>query len=70
MPEALTREEERRRKMVALYPRTHGPDVADKYRAIAEWWRLHAEETANPDECLRYAANQDRVADDTEARPA
>ena len=68
MPEALTISEDRRRKMAALYPRTHGPDVADRYRASAEWWRLHAEESANPSECLQYAENQDRIADDMERR--
>lgn len=69
MPQALTKEEERRRKMVALYPRAHGPDVADRCRAIAEWWRLHAETSANPSEPTQWADNQDRIADDMEARP-
>lgn len=67
---ALTKEEERRHKMVALIPRTHGPDIADKYRAIAEWWRLQAEESRDPDICFQYAENQDRIALDMESRPA
>lgn len=65
----LTRDEARRQAMVALYPRTHGPERADKYRAIADWWRLYAEESMTPDVCLGYAANQDAIATDMEARP-
>jgi hypothetical protein len=66
---ALTIEEDRRRKMVALSPRMHGP-APGRYRASAEWWRLHAEESAAPDVCLGYADAQDRLADDMENRPA
>lgn len=69
-PAPLTRDEERRRKQMALYSRLHGPDVADKYRAKAEWWRLEGEVSARSDECYWYAENQDRIADDMEARPA
>jgi hypothetical protein len=65
----LTEHEALIAKMVALYPRTYGPECADKYRAKAEWWRLHAEETMNPAECLQYALNQDAIADDMEGRP-
>lgn len=65
----LTVEEDRRRRMLTLYPRAHGPAGPDRYRAIAEWWRLHAEETAIPEECFRYAEGQDRLAADMEARP-
>lgn len=54
--------------MASLYHRTHGPECADKYRAIAEWWRLYAQTTKVPDECLRYAAAQDAIADGMEAR--
>lgn len=61
-PRPLTVTEERRARMRALYPRTHGPECADKYMAIAEWWRLYSEETAIPDECLRYAAAQEAKA--------
>jgi hypothetical protein len=64
----LTKEQERRRKMVALYPRTHGP-APDRYRASARWWRLHAEESANPKECLGFADNQDRLYSDMLERP-
>jgi hypothetical protein len=64
----LSVSDERRRKMVALYPRTHGP-APDKYRAIARWWRLHAEESATPQECLGYAENQDRLYQDMLERP-
>lgn len=64
----LTRSEERRRKMAALYPRTRGP-APERYRAIARWWRLHSEETADPAECLRYADNQDRLYRDMLERP-
>jgi hypothetical protein len=49
-------------RMRALYARTRGPECADKYLAIAEWWRLQAEESANPAECLRYAENQEAKA--------
>lgn len=61
--------DQRRAQMAALYPRTHGPECADKYRAIAEWWKLRAEESANPSECLQYAANQDAIVDRLD-RPA
>lgn len=63
----LTEQDAHIARMVALYPLTHGPECADKYRAIAEWWRLHATMSANPAECLRYADNQDRIA--SEWRP-
>lgn len=55
--------------MVALYPRTHGPECADKYRAIATWWRLHARESADPETCLLYSRNQWKIAADMDARP-
>lgn len=64
----LSKSEERRRKMVALYPQTHGL-APDCYRAIAEWWRLHAEESATPDQALEYADNQDRLYADMLRRP-
>jgi hypothetical protein len=66
--EALTVEEDRRRRMVALSPRLRGP-APDCYRASAEWWRIHAEETAVPERCHEYANNQDAIADDMERRP-
>lgn len=53
--------------MAGLYPRTHGPECADKYRAIAEWWRLFAQTTKAPDECHRYADAQDAIADRMES---
>jgi hypothetical protein len=40
------------RAQAALYDRTHGRESADKYRAIAEWWRLHAKISQNPKQCL------------------
>lgn len=55
--------------MSALYPRTHGPDCADKYRAIATWWRLDARRSAAPAQCLLYARNQWKIAADMDARP-
>ena len=64
----LSVEEELRRKMVALYPRTNGP-APERYRAIARWWMLHAEESRNPSECLGYADNQDRLYADMLRRP-
>lgn len=64
---ALTKTEERRRKMVALYLRTHGPSP-ERYRAIARWWRLHAEESKNSAECRMYADNQDRLYADMLSR--
>lgn len=66
---ALTKTEQRRRKMVALYARTHGPPP-ERYRAIARWWRLHAEESLNPQECLMYAANQYWLYADMLSRPS
>lgn len=60
---ALTKQENLHAAMRALHPRTHGQDCADRYRAIAEWWRLHAEESINPAKCLQYALNQDTIAD-------
>lgn len=68
MGRALSKEEERRRKMAALYLRTHGP-APEKYRAIARWWRLHAEETKTPEVCNGYADKQDRLYADMLARP-
>lgn len=69
MHEAETVEEARRRKRAALYHRTHQPDCPDKFRAIAEWWRLSAEESAVPERDLAYAAAQGAIADDMERRP-
>lgn len=70
MVQTLTVEEERRRKRLALDERARQPSCPDKYRAIAEWWRLHAEETAVPEQSLEYADNQDRLAADMEQRPS
>lgn len=64
----ITRKEQRRRKMAALYSRMHGP-APEKYRAIARWWRLHTEETKAPELCREYADNQDRLYADMLARP-
>jgi hypothetical protein len=61
--------EERRRKMAALHDRIAQPVCSDQCRASAEWWRLHAEESAIPDQCHKYAAAMDRLADDMDARP-
>lgn len=69
MKPALTKIEQRRRKMVALYARTHGP-APDRYRATARWWRLHAEETKTPDQCREHADAQDRLYADMVARPS
>lgn len=55
--------------MAALYPRTHGPECADKYRAIATWWRLDARLSRNPSQSLGYARNQWKIAADMDARP-
>jgi hypothetical protein len=55
--------------MAALYPRTHGLECADKYRAIAEWWRLHSRESASPAEPLAWAANMDERARFLERAP-
>ena len=64
----LTESEERRRRMMALYSRTHGP-APDKYRAIARWWRLAAQESRNPNELMQYAENQDALYADMLRRP-
>lgn len=69
MGEAETVEGARHRKMAALYQRAHQTDCPDKFRAIAEWWRLSAEESATPEVLLQYADNQDVLADDMERRP-
>jgi len=67
---ALTVEEATIQQMAALYPRTHGRAGPDRYRAIAEWWRLHATTSANPEESIRYAENQDRLAAELEGSEA
>ena len=64
----LTLGDDRRRKMAALYPLTHGP-APERYRAIAIWWRLHAEESLIPSQALEYAENQERLYRDMLARP-
>ena len=64
----LTRTEARRREMVALAPAIHGP-APGRYDAIARWWLLHAEESANPSGPNRYAANMKRLAADMRERP-
>ncbi len=69
MIKPLTREEGLIIAMKALYLRTHQPDCADKFRAVAKWWRLHARMSASPEEAMRHSANQDALADDMEARP-
>lgn len=66
--QALTKHEDRRRRQLALVPRLHGP-APDRYRAAAEWWRIEAEESANPSAALSYADGQERLADDMERRP-
>lgn len=66
--EPLTVNEDRRRRQAELCERCHG-SAPDCYRAIAEWWRIEAESSADPRDCYEYARNQDRLADDMEARP-
>ena len=66
---SLTVEEDRLRRRLALHARMNQNPCADKFRAIAEWWRIHAEESANPDEALGYAKSQDALASDMEAHP-
>jgi len=67
-PEALTVEEDRLRRRLALYERCHGPDP-DCYRAIAEWWAICSEESADPATSLRHADNHNRLATNIEVRP-
>jgi hypothetical protein len=64
----LTAKEDRQRRRIALYPRTHGL-APDCYRAIAELCLIEAEESRNPGVHLAVADNQRRLADDIEARP-
>jgi hypothetical protein len=64
-----TIEEDRLQRRLALSSRMNQNPCADKFRAIAEWWRIHAEESANPDEALGYAKSQDALASDMEAHP-
>lgn len=64
----MTIEEDRTRRRLALSDRMHGP-APDRYRAIAEWWRISAEESMTPEQHLAYADNQERLAADMEARP-
>lgn len=64
----LTKAEARRARMRELGRLFFAP-APERYRASAEWWRLYAEETAVPEECLAYAENQDRLAADMESRP-
>lgn len=54
--------------MLALSIRMHGP-APDRYRACARWWKIHAEESAIPDQCLEFAKAQDFIAADMERRP-
>lgn len=42
----------------------------ERYLWSAVWWHLHSRETANPDECLRHAKGQLRLAKDMANRPA
>lgn len=65
----LTKDEARRARMRELAVLCSGP-APERYRAAAELWRLHAEESAAPEECLAFANNQDRLATDMESRPA
>ena len=69
MIQSEVKEEALIRQMSALRPRTHGPDCADRYRAVAEWWTLHAEMSAVPEQAVEYAYNQYAIATDMEARP-
>lgn len=69
MAEALTQVDSRTLRRLALYGRIHGPECADKYRAIGEWWRIHAEESAAKAACYHYANAQDLLAEDMDERP-
>ena len=66
--EPLTVEEDWSLRQIALYEQCRGP-APGRYRAIAEWWRIEAERSADPSTCLMYAENQDSLAADIEARP-
>lgn len=61
-------EEDRRQRQADAASRWNEPPPA-RYRAIAEWWRIHAETSAAPGISLGYASSQERLADDMEARP-
>lgn len=41
----------------------------ERYRWVAVWWRLHALDSATPDQCRRYASGQMSLAADMERRP-
>jgi len=69
MAEPLTKTEDRRRRQAAGRDRRHQADCPDKFRAIAEWWRIEAEDSASPEQCLTYAVNQEAIAADMEVRP-
>lgn len=58
----------RRARMIELGFLAHSKPPG-RYRAIAEWWRLSAKESAIPEEYLAYAEGQDRLAVDMELRP-
>lgn len=57
-------------KMQRLYPRTHGPECADKYRAIAEWWWLSSMMSKAPGPQQETARAQLAIAKDMERRPS
>jgi len=69
MREAILKAEARRARMNALGEKARFPGPQG-YRAVAEWLRLHAEESAMSQESLEQAENQERLADDMEVNPA
>jgi len=57
------------RQRAVLSDRMRQSDCPDKFRAIAEWWDLHAEESADPDQALAAARSQRAQTEDMEKRP-
>lgn len=59
-----------REAMVRAADRAASSAPPERYRWQSVWWRLHARETRNPSECLRFALNLMRLAADMTARPS
>lgn len=55
--------------MISVGEKARVCPVPERYTWIAVWWHLYSRETKNPDECLRCAKSQMRLAKDMAARP-
>lgn len=71
MSETATEEDDRRTRRIAFaeLAKRHGA-TPEGYRAVAGWWRVFSEDSADPTTSLSYAENLEALATDVEARPA